>query len=121
MTDIYHYLGSDIGLSSTGDLLAVDGTEEGKQRVLRRLLTNSGDYIWHPEYGAGLPQMIGDNVDIDKITAIIDGQMRLEAVVSQSPAPIIDVSPTSTGVFCSIQYNDAISTQAVSLSFNVNR
>lgn len=121
MTDIYHYLGSDIGLSSTGDLLAVSGTEEGKQRVLRRLLTNPGDYIWHFNYGAGLPKMIGDNVDVDAITAIIDGQMRLESVVSQSPAPIIDVLPTATGVFCSIQYNDAISTQSVNLSFNVNR
>lgn len=121
MTDIYHYLGNDLGISSTGDLLAVSGEEEGKQRVLRRLLTNPGDYIWHPDYGAGLPQMIGELVDIDAITAIIDGQMRLEDRVSHDPEPVIEVSPTATGVFCYIQYNDAISTQAVSLSFNVSR
>ena len=78
MSDLNHFYGGDLSLSATGDILKVDGSTQGQQRVLRRLLTNPalmdssgkvtvvGDYIWHPTYGAGLPRMVGDTVDIPK-------------------------------------------------------
>ena len=33
-------------ISSSGDISVVSGPLLGQQRVLRRLLTNPGDYIW---------------------------------------------------------------------------
>jgi len=95
MSDLNHFYGGDLSLSATGDILKVDGSTQGQQRVLRRLLTNPalmdssgkvtvvGDYIWHPTYGAGLPRMVGDTVDIPKITGVIRGQLLLEACVAR--------------------------------------
>ena len=55
-SDFDQLWGDDLTLTATGQVALVDGTPKGEQRVLRRLLTNPGDYIWHPEYGAGLPR-----------------------------------------------------------------
>lgn len=121
MNDLYHYLGNDLVTSATGDLLPVDGTAKGQQRVLRRLLTNPGDYIFHPTYGAGLPKMIGDTLDISKITALIRSQIFLEAAVAKTPEPQIKVSAIPNGVSCSIRYVDSVTKKQAALSFNVDR
>lgn len=133
MSDLYHYFGGDLAQSATGDLLKVDGTTMGQQRVLRRLLSNpalkdangnvtvSGDYIFHPEYGAGLPRMVGDTVDIPKIKGVIRGQMLLESVVSQNPEPVVNVEEIPSGVSVYIQYNDKQTKKTAVLSFEVNR
>src|SRR5581483_995049 len=55
LNDVFHYWGNDVSLSNTQDLLLVSGTVMGQQRVLRRLLTNPGDYLFDPNYGGGLP------------------------------------------------------------------
>jgi hypothetical protein len=131
MNDLSQWYGDDLAASPTGDLAPIAGTVRGQQRVLRRLLTNPaqrdangtvvapGDYLWHPDYGAGLPQWIGRTLDIPKITALIKGQMRLEDCVAQTPEPVITVAPIDAGMTVDIQYvdNDAQTTQF--LSFNV--
>jgi phage baseplate assembly protein W len=121
MTDVFQYYGNDIGQSSTGDVLPTSGTEEGKQRVLRRLLTNQGEYLWHPDYGAGVPAFVGQNLDIAKIKAVIRGQMLLEAVVAKSPEPVIVIQQITGGIACSIQYEDAVTSQPVTLAFDVTK
>lgn len=133
MSDLYHYFGSDLSLSPTGDLLPVDGSTQGSQRVLRRLLTNPaqkdasgnvtapGDYIFHPDYGAGLPRMVGDAVNIAKIKGVIRGQILLEASVARNPDPVITVSEIQGGVSVYIHYNDAQTGKPVALAFNVNK
>ena len=62
-SDLAHWFGQDLNVAASGDLLTVDGTAKGQQRVLRRLLTNPGDYIWEPTYGAGLASKIGQPFD----------------------------------------------------------
>lgn len=121
MNDLYQYFSQDIAVSSTGDFQTVDGVTRGQQRVLRRLLTNPGDYIFHPEYGAGLPKMVGETLDIQKIKALIRGQILLEPSVAKTPEPEIEVTPISGGLSCAIRYADAISQESVVLSFNVNQ
>lgn len=133
MSDLNHFYGNDLALSATGDLLKVDGSTQGQQRVLRRLLTNPalidsngkvkvvGDYIWHPNYGAGLPRMVGDTIDIPKITGVIRGQILLEACVARNPDPVIKVEEIAGGVSVYIHYNDAQTGKPVALSFDVNR
>ena len=54
--------------SASGDLLT---TDDPTNRILRRLLTNPGDYLWHPDYGAGLPSRIGTVVNEAELTALI--------------------------------------------------
>lgn len=133
MSDLYHYFGNDLSPSATGDILKVTGSTQGSQRVLRRLLSNPalkdvngnvtvpGDYIFHPEFGAGLPRMVGDTVNISKIKGVIRGQILLEAAVSKVPEPIVNVSEIQGGVSVYIHYNDAQTGKPVALSFDVNR
>lgn len=133
MIDLYHYVGGDLALSPTGDLATIDGTVKGQQRILRRLLTNppeldaagnviaAGDYLFHQEYGAGVPKLVGQNVNIAQIKALIRGQMMLESCVASTPAPVIDVITIPEGVSVTIQYTDADNKTAQILSFDVNR
>ena len=49
MPDLSHEFGADLLAGPTGDLAVAAGAGLGRQRVLRRLLTNPGDYIWQPD------------------------------------------------------------------------
>jgi hypothetical protein len=120
MADIAQTWGSDLQVSASGDLLTADGTQLGQQRVLRRLLTNVGDYIWQLSYGAGLGGFVGSPVNAQQIQAIARQQMYREAVVARNPAPVITVNTTTGGtVTLNIQYVDAPSNQPVVLSFSL--
>lgn len=119
MNDLYQYFGGDLNPSATGDLQPVSDTVKGQQRILRRLLTNPGEYIWHPEYGAGLPNYVGSVIDVRQMRALIRGQILLEDAVAKTPEPVIDVQPIAGGMTISIQYNDAVQKTPQTLSFNV--
>lgn len=126
MPELWHDWGSDLVFSSTGDLLLADGTDEGRQRVLRRLLTNPGSYVFHVDngpvkaYGAGLPGKVGSTIDAKAIQALCLSQMFLEQAVARSPAPTVDVQQIPNGIYVSVQYTDAQSNQPVALAFNIN-
>jgi phage baseplate assembly protein W len=120
MPDLAHWFGQDLSGDATGDLLTIDGTVRGQQRVLRRLLTNPGDYIWHTDYGAGLGRYVGQNLNVDVIRAVIRAQLRLERAVARTPIPTIAVTPIAQGVFVRIVYVDAVTGEPVTLSFDVN-
>jgi phage baseplate assembly protein W len=119
--DLDQTVGSDLSASSTGDLLIAKRIQRSQQRLLRRLLTNPGDYLFHPDYGAGLPRYVGQTIDIARIRALIRAQVRLETAIAQHPAPQISVKPLMNGIAVAIHYADAASSEPVSLSFNVNQ
>ena len=123
LSDMNHYFSSDLTASNKGSLATCDTTVRGKQRVLRRLLTNPGDYIFHPDYGAGLPQWIGRTADLAKMRALIRGQMLLEDAVQQNPEPTVNVAPIANasggGFAVSIAYQDSATGNPISLNFNV--
>jgi hypothetical protein len=122
LNDLFHFWGTDLEASAAGDLLTVSGTQRGQQRVLRRLLTNPGDYIFQPEYGAGLPGFLGQPIDSQKIKAAIRAQMLLEDSVAKTPDPVISISQgasDNTAFSVSIAYNDAVTNTPVTLSFTV--
>jgi hypothetical protein len=121
MKDLNHYIGGDLSLSPTGSISPVEGIERGKQRVLRRLITNPGDYLFHPEYGAGLGRYVGSLMNIPEIIALIRGQILLEECVAKKPAPVISVSPSNETLSVNISYTDAPLGEPVTLSFEVNR
>lgn len=120
MNDSYQFFGNDLLVSATGDLLPIDGSTKGQQRILRRLLTNPGDYLWQPTYGAGLGVYIGKITDMRKIVALIRGQILLEAAVAKNPEPVISAAPIANGIAVKISYNDAASGAPQVLSFNAS-
>lgn len=122
MSDIYHQFGSDLLLGPTGDLAPVSDSPLGQQRVLRRLLTNPGDYIWQLTYGAGLAQFVGQPASAQRITAVIRSQLFKETAAATSPAPMIEISTaadSSGSVAVQVRYSDATTDASQVLTFTV--
>lgn len=123
MADLYHMWGTDIQFSAGGDMLMTGGSEEGRQRVLRRLLTSQGQYLWDLGYGAGLPRLIGRAPTVQTVQAVTLSQMLLEAVVAHDPPPVVVVTPlqgTNQGYSDDISYVDVGTGDPVFLGFDVN-
>lgn len=121
MSDAYHVWGNDLVLDAAGGLLMTDGTDFGVQRVLRRLLTNTTDYLWHLDYGAGLPARIGEPTVAGEIMAICRSQMLLESAVAATPEPVVEVSEITDGFYVAIRYTDADTGRPVSTGFSVSQ
>jgi len=120
MPDLYSYWGQDLDVDTRGDLRSVDGTERGQQRIIRRLMTILGEYVWHIDYGASVPQRIGDTLDKALIEAVIREQISLEEAVAKDPEPTIIVAPILNGVFVRILYTDSATGQQLELAFDVS-
>jgi phage baseplate assembly protein W len=121
MPDAALLWGGDLATGPTGDVAVVAGTALGQQRVLRRLLTNPGDYIWQPSYGAGLAQFVGQPCDVASIRSVIRSQIFMEATVARLPEPAIDVQSAQDGsMFVQIQYVDSTTGSTQVLSFSVS-
>ena len=120
MSDLAHFWGSDLQVSASGDLRLADGLDLANQRIIRRLMTAPGAYIWHPTYGAGLPQQIGNPINFSKILSIISSQIYQEASVARTPAPKITITPILNGVTVIIQYTMAVTGTQNVLSFDLS-
>ncbi len=121
MPDAWHQFGGDLAIGPSGDIALAMGSDYGQQRVLRRLLTNPGDYLWAPTYGAGLGKFVGQPVVAAQIEAVIRGQMFKENAVAHQPEPVIDVAADQAGaVFAQVRYADAETSGSVALSFTVS-
>lgn len=120
--DISHTFGADLDLTAGGALATVTGSPRGLQRVLRRLLTNPGGYIWQLAYGAGLPAAVGTPARKDAIAAVIKAQMMREPAVARTPPPSVAVTVGTDGtVSASIRYTDAETQATQSTTFQVAR
>lgn len=106
--DLQHTFGADLTLSAVGGLAIASGTQHGQEKVTRRLLTNPGDDLMQPDYGAGLPASIGNPSSAARIRATILKQLRLERNVSQTIGPKVHVDLNASGVAAAtVQYVDA--------------
>jgi hypothetical protein len=115
MTDISLEWHADFQANATGDLLLVDGDDETRQRIERRLFTAVRGYLWHQEYGAGLPQKIGQTYSAEQIESIVRSQLALEASVAPNPPAQINVTEFPGGsVVIDIIYWDAVTSETVS-------
>lgn len=102
---------SDLTLGSGGDILAAPVEVEINQRVIRRLLTTPGDYVWQPTYGAGLGTFVGAPFFPDVVKDIILSQLGQETLIQSSPTPSVTIAgPISS----------AVSTTSVTIDFKVN-
>jgi len=120
MADLALQFGGDLSVSATGDLSISDGMALTQDRVMRRLLTNPGDYIWQLSYGAGLGQFVGIPAAPASIIGITKAQLQLESAVAASPAPSIAINVANDGtVTLMLRYTDAPTGQNSVLSFSV--
>ena len=133
MPDIAQIWGNDLNVSSSGDLLTVDGLQLTVQRLVRRLMTRgyqpasvdqpawTGEYIWHPTYGGSLPQRVGGAFNYRLITAQIQAQIFQEQSIAQNPLPVISFlygAPSTLTV--TIVYTLKATGQQQQLTFDVN-
>ena len=120
MADIWHEFGSDLAVGPSGDIATSGGSNLSQQRILRRLLTNPGDYIWQLDYGAGLGRFVGQPAAAQRIQGVIRAQLFAEASVARSPEPAIDISADDAGVVAvQIRYSDATNSSTQLLSFTL--
>ena len=120
MTDFWLDWGSDFLVSPQGGLILVDGDDEARQRLMRRLCTAVKGYIWHKEYGAGLPQKIGDPWQPTEVEAICREQVDMEASVAPNPPARIGVAEVIPGmVSIDIAYISAQTGLAVQFNITV--
>ena len=121
LNDAYLTWSGDLQISPNGDVLLVSDSALGQQRVLRRLLTNMNDYIWAPDYGAGLGEYVGATINTRQIVGGIRRQLFDEATVARLPQPAVEVDLVGNGgVYVDLQYSDAVSLTAQSLTFTVS-
>lgn len=117
MADAVLVFGGDLSFGDAGDLALASGAALTEQRVLRRLLTNPGDYIWQLGYGAGLGQFVGSAGARGAVAAVARAQMGNETRVAQAPPPQITVDSASpAGITMTIAYQDAVTGQGVVLA-----
>lgn len=122
MVDISLEWTDDFQVDSTGDLMTVDGDDEVRQRLERRLFTHVVGYVWHPDYGAGLPQKIGEPLSISAVRSVVAAQLALEASVAPNPPAQLTVSASKNQpslVTISILYWDAKT--GATVSFEITR
>lgn len=106
--DLFQYYGQDLQISGTGSLLIANLATLSQQRVIRRLMTSTPNYIWHPTYGAGLSGVIGEPLTDDLLTeirSIITANLLLESTVSPNPQPQIFLNTIQGGLYCQINYS----------------
>lgn len=119
MTDVSLEWHDDFQPDSTGDLQTVDGDDETRQRLERRLFTAEKGYVWHPDYGAGLPQKIGSVLSVEQVQSVVVSQVALEASVAPSPPVQISVGNPGTRadiVAIGIAYTSAVTGKSVSFT-----
>lgn len=123
MVDAYHIIGEDLQLDADNDLALVSEVDETNQRILRRLLTAKGGYIWHPTFGAGLQRYVGAPLSLENINQIKSdekAELFQDAAVAKSPAPELEFKTTSNGFLNSIRYHNLDIDSLETLSFEVN-
>ena len=121
MSDAVLLWSSDLGPSATGDIAMTSGGTLGRERLLRRLLTNPGDYLWQPDFGAGLGAFVGMPCDAMAMKAQIRSQIFLESTVARTPEPVINVQSSIDGtVYVEIQYVNSPAGENQILSFVVS-
>ncbi|EHH67017.1 tail protein [Gluconobacter morbifer] len=118
MSAIGHFFGADLTLDH-GRLELVSDVEQVRQGLLRRLLTIPGQYIWQPDYGAGLAAMVGQVVDTRTMEAVIQAQVMVDAGVDASQGVTVTVTAQDGGgCVCRVSYVDAASGQQQDFGFS---
>lgn len=121
MPDLSLFWNDDLSVAVGGDLALVDQVPLSNQHIIRRLLTAARSYIWHLDYGAGLPQRIGRPARALEIQSLVTAHINLEPSVARLPVPKVSVNPSATlrGAFIvTINYVEAGTNAQRALTFD---
>jgi hypothetical protein len=83
--------GGDLNVGPGGDIGVALLESSIQQRIIRRLLTNQRDYVWHTEYGAGLGSYVGKPYSSAAIEGMILNQLRDEEYISGASSPTVNI------------------------------
>ena len=122
MSDLWLEWNGDFAAAANGDLLLATSSDESRQAICRRLFTAVQGYIFHPEYGAGLPQKIGSPVNVNTLQAVVASQIAMETTVDQSQpvAVAVHADKNTAGLYTiNISYTEAVTGNTVELSFTL--
>lgn len=122
MSDLWLEWNGDFAAAANGDLLLATSSDESRQAICRRLFTAVQGYIFHPEYGAGLPQKIGSPVNVNTLQAVVASQIAMETTVDQSQpvAVAVHADKNTAGLYTiNISYTEAVTGNPVELSFTL--
>jgi hypothetical protein len=115
--------GGDLSVGPSGDIAVSPVQSEIQQRIVRRLLTNSGDYIWHATYGASLGRYVGIPFSSSVVENTILNQLLYESLVVATPPPTVQINQSQGGVFSktsvAVQYQTVGMTTASSVAFGL--
>ena len=120
--DISHEIGDDIRLDSTNDLAFVFDTDETNQRIMRRLFTNKGTYIWNAKWGASIPWKVGETLSLELYNLVVNevtAAVLEDEDVAKDPPPEISIKTTNNGLICYIRYYNTSSDKHDTISFRV--
>ena len=117
--------GMDLQTGPTGDIAVLTGRTEIQYRMIRRLLTNPGDYIWHAKYGAGLGGYVGRPFSSQLIESTILYHIQHETLIASAPPPKIttdnglDASFSTASVTIQYHTRDMPDGNAAVIGFNI--
>jgi hypothetical protein len=111
--------GGDLLVGPGGDIGTAPVQFEVEQRLVRRLLTNPGDYIWHTTYGGGLGSFVGQPCSPALIEGTILGQLQQETLVAPDPAPTVQTNQSLSGSFSTISVTVQFQVTGISVSTSV--
>jgi hypothetical protein len=122
MADLSLEWGDDLVLAPAGDLSLIDGPEETRQRLERRLLQAARAYVFHPLYGLGLPQRIGKVARAAVLRTLVRTQIAYESTVARLPRPRVNVTyvASNPGLYViDIKYTDRVTGAAQAITLEV--
>lgn len=119
--DVDHWYGDDVQLSSKNDLNPVISSDKTTQRIIRRLMTNPGAYVWHLDYGAGILEHVGDTMaNLGIIEGLCVAQVQLEHGVASQPPPAVAFEMNGDMLTVKVEYTDQDTNSRQFLSFTVD-
>lgn len=117
--DIDHYFSADASPDLTGGATIAAGLTASQQRIIRRVLTNPGDYTANPDYGAGAGRFVGTTPQgLNQLKTLISSQILLEPSVAPYPFPKVELKTNYEMLYITIEYVDVPTNTTQLLAFS---
>jgi len=97
---------ADVATTAAGDLALVTGREALRQAIIRRILTNPGEWALLPEYGCGARLYIKERntqAKRDELAERIRTQLQLEPRVLRVVQVVIEALEDAEGISINVQ------------------
>lgn len=90
------FFDGNLCVASRGDYQTVEGEENFRRGILRRLMTTPGSYKLRPDYGAGLMDAVKGKLTKSRLDAL-EARVREQVAADRRTEKVISVTVTSLG------------------------